>query len=249
MDFVSSLNLSPNFLKSYDFNGAKVKLLASVSGYHCGKDLNKYGHMKLREHLQSYFEFPTQKIVEDCTMFQMSSIGGIDRGAWFKEEFLTSLQTTRKEEPKQKRIKRAEGCIKLLFPTVNTVHQSSMIGSAMIFLNSQNWNSSSFPKEILFDCKNVNSKRDHILMHSKILLRDILLEDNTRIGWCYIGSHNLSPSAWGKLQKNSNQLHLANYELGILFVDEGSQHYKCSIPFQIPPPLYQSTDQPWLFEK
>jgi hypothetical protein len=35
----------------YDYTSARVKLIASVPGYHSGKDLEKYGHMRLRKEL------------------------------------------------------------------------------------------------------------------------------------------------------------------------------------------------------
>lgn len=35
--------------------------------------------------------------------------------------------------------------------------------------------------------------------------------------WLYIGSHNLSKSAWGEIQKGGTQLCVRSYEMGVLF--------------------------------
>ena len=36
--------------------------------------------------------------------------------------------------------------------------------------------------------------------------------------WLYIGSHNLSKSAWGEIQKGGTQLCVRSYEMGVLFL-------------------------------
>jgi hypothetical protein len=58
----------------------------------------------------------------------------------------------------------------------------------------------------------------------------------------------LYKAAWGRLQKGGTQLHIGNYELGVLLIDE-----KCSflndIPFVIPPPKYSIKEEPWIVDK
>ena len=39
------------------------------------------------------------------------------------------------------------------------------------------------------------------------------------VGWVYLGSHNLSSSAWGSEQKKG--LSINNYELGVMLTDVG----------------------------
>lgn len=38
-----------------------------------------------------------------------------------------------------------------------------------------------------------------------------------RDGFLYLGSHNLSGSAWGMSKSQGQHFHCANYELGVLF--------------------------------
>lgn len=82
----------------------------------------------------------------------------------------------------------------------------------MICFTQKYWKSSKFPKEMFHDSINSNPGRQGLQFHSKILLRSVCT-DSMQYGWCYAGSHNFSPSAWGRLQKNESQLHIANYEL------------------------------------
>ena len=58
------------------------------------------------------------------------------------------------------------------------------------------WNSNTFPQQIMRDC--VNNRRG-LLMHSKIIyVRHASRPEsnNDAIGWAYVGSANLSESAW-----------------------------------------------------
>ena len=53
------------------------------------------------------------------------------------------------------------------------------------------------------------------VFHSKVgVVNGDKITDDTAI---YIGSHNLSPSAWGNLQKENSQISIANYEAGVFF--------------------------------
>jgi hypothetical protein len=45
-DVLTHLNFYPNMLQHYDFSAAQVQLVASISGYHQGDNLYKYGHLR-----------------------------------------------------------------------------------------------------------------------------------------------------------------------------------------------------------
>ncbi len=51
------------------------------------------------------------------------------------------------------------------------------------------WESAKFPREVLRDCRNV---RKGLLMHSKMMF----VRRTGASGWAYVGSANLSESAW-----------------------------------------------------
>jgi hypothetical protein len=54
-------------------------------------------------------------------------------------------------------------------------------------------------------------------------------------------------AAWGKLQKEGTQIHITNYELGVLFKDCSA--FSFPVPFVVPPPQYSASDVPWMFDK
>ena len=67
--------------------------------------------------------------------------------------------------------------------------------------------------------------RDGKFQHNKVIVREFCKRSNDEdpspvrneaYGWVYCGSHNFSPSAWGRISKSS--VFMYNYELGLLFV-------------------------------
>lgn len=63
-----------------------------------------------------------------------------------------------------------------------------------ICAQSKWWNAATFPRHLVHDCKSV---RSGLLMHSKLLLVYGEKDDGERsAAWGYVGSANLSDSAW-----------------------------------------------------
>ena len=59
---------------------------------------------------------------------------------------------------------------------------------------ARSWNLSTFPRDAFRDCKNV---RPGLLIHSKVMFaRRQPSEAGESLGWAYVGSANLSESAW-----------------------------------------------------
>mmetsp|Transcript_30179 Transcript_30179/g.42425 ORF Transcript_30179/g.42425 Transcript_30179/m.42425 type:complete len:142 (-) Transcript_30179:153-578(-) len=130
----------------------------------------------------------------------------------------------------------------VVFPTKKTVLNSSMDGHEMICLWKKHWEQNAIPRKYLRDAQFTSGSRSGLLMHSKVICRT---SDNN-IEWVYVGSHNLSPSAWGRNQKDGN-FHMANYELGVILFPEGRTTE--SLPFKVPAPEYGPQDEPWIVEK
>ena len=67
----------------------------------------------------------------------------------------------------------------------------------MIGLQSKWYDLETFPKHLMRDCK---SQRKGMLMHNKLMLvreQELpSLSDHKQILWAYVGSANLSESAW-----------------------------------------------------
>ncbi|KAF8427386.1 tyrosyl-DNA phosphodiesterase-domain-containing protein [Tirmania nivea] len=109
------------------------------------------------------------------------------------------------------------------FPTHDTVAQSkggTGAGGTICFQRKW-WDAPTFPKEVMRDCV---STRARVLMHSKLLFarpaRQIKTENGVVDAYAYIGSANLSESAWGKFVMDkttkSPKLNVKNWECGVL---------------------------------
>ncbi|ODH44695.1 hypothetical protein ACO22_00772 [Paracoccidioides brasiliensis] len=115
---------------------------------------------------------------------------------------------------------------KVYFPSLNTVCQSKggTMNAGTICFQSKWYNSTTFPRNVM---RNNISRRDGLLMHSKMLFacpdKPITSsKDNSTqyAGWAYVGSANLSESAWGRLVLDRSttkpKLNCRNWECGVV---------------------------------
>ncbi|KAK9326317.1 tyrosyl-DNA phosphodiesterase-domain-containing protein [Lipomyces orientalis] len=114
--------------------------------------------------------------------------------------------------------------IRVYFPTHDTVATSKggFMSAGTICFSRSFWNKPAFPRQIIRDGRSV---RHGCLMHDKIMFvrfeHPADLSDGTRVaGVAYIGSANMSESAWGKLVNDSAtkrlKLNLRNWECGVV---------------------------------
>ena len=94
-------------------------------------------------------------------------------------------------------------------------------------------------------------------------------EQRPRLPWVYAGSHNLTRSAWGALEKGDSQFRMSNFECGVVLLPknymdwmngdlkskdhpEGIQEddfcEPIDLPFVVPYQPYHSTDMPFCVE-
>ncbi|KAK0621288.1 tyrosyl-DNA phosphodiesterase-domain-containing protein [Bombardia bombarda] len=115
---------------------------------------------------------------------------------------------------------------RVYFPSLETVTQSrgGRNGAGTICLQSKWYEASTFPRAVLRDCK---STRKGLLMHSKVVYvrRQECRqqgEDKAQAhhGFAYVGSANLSESAWGRLVKDratgTPKVTCRNWECGVV---------------------------------
>ncbi|SPQ22375.1 5c7a7958-a57c-4b24-83ed-ea1e08282303 [Thermothielavioides terrestris] len=113
--------------------------------------------------------------------------------------------------------------VRVFFPSRETVLQSKggKNGAGTICFQARWWQAASFPREVLRDCVSV---RKGLLMHSKVIYvrpRNEAAKD-AAVGSCfaYVGSANLSESAWGRLVRDratgKPKLTCRNWECGVL---------------------------------
>ncbi|OAX79145.1 hypothetical protein ACJ72_06536 [Emergomyces africanus] len=135
-----------------------------------------------------------------------------------------------------------EDRFRVYFPSLSTVRQSKGGSeSAGTICFQQKWyNSATFPKGIMRD--NV-SRREGLLMHNKMLFvrpdKPItsLKDNSTRYaGWAYVGSANLSESAWGRLVLDRSttkpKLNCRNWECGVVIPirHHGTEDFSSVLP-------------------
>lgn len=111
---------------------------------------------------------------------------------------------------------------RIMFPSRETIEKSKggLGCGGTICFQSQWYNKETFPKELLFDCK---SKRTGLLMHSKLFFTapaNLNASGSRNSAWAYVGSANLSESAWGRLVKDRStkqpKLNCRNWECGVV---------------------------------
>ncbi|KAF4647818.1 tyrosyl-DNA phosphodiesterase 1, partial [Perkinsus olseni] len=109
-------------------------------------------------------------------------------------------------------------------------------GSNFLRFPSKHFEDGQFPLKVLTPLW-LPSSRKKYLCHSKTM---VSLPNN---GWIYMGSHNLSQSAWGRLVSNGAALQISSYELGVFIAQPKDEHHRLTLPFV--PPSGQQRCKPW----
>ncbi|KAG8883768.1 hypothetical protein FRB97_005942 [Tulasnella sp. 331] len=264
--------------RRWDWSAVKVQLIISVPGkFEGGREMGMSGHPALAKSLHALGALcPLTKDLQIECQASGSSIGNYS-SAWLTE-FLYSVEGKTlatwfsfKESHRRGGIPHPTD-IKIVFPSLKTVEASVMgrQGGRSMFCREKQWNGKTFPCHLFYDSR---SKRGGILMHSKMIL-GLFVENPNRIatgsggravaedaskqttgGWCYIGSHNFTPSAWGNLSGTAADpiLNVMNFEMGICFTlpslgaDARGSEVAC---WERPPQKYRAgADEPWMQDK
>ncbi|KAH6773794.1 tyrosyl-DNA phosphodiesterase-like protein [Perilla frutescens var. frutescens] len=213
---IGSFSINPSFFRKFDYSSAKVRLIASVPGYHTGSRLSKWGHMKLRTVLQECtFENQFEK---SNLIYQFSSLGSLDE-KWMAE-LASSMSAGMTEDKKPLGI----GKPLIIWPSVEDVRCSlegyasgNSIPSPLKNVEKE------FLKKYWARWKSSHAGRCRAMPHIKTFTR----YSGQNIAWLLLTSANLSKAAWGALQKNNSQLMIRSYELGVLFLPYTGK-YECS---------------------
>ncbi|KAJ5092360.1 hypothetical protein NUU61_007230 [Penicillium alfredii] len=105
--------------------------------------------------------------------------------------------------------------------TVRSSHTRPELTAGTICFQSKWWEGEKFPRHVMRDCE---SERG-VLMHNKIIFvwpsEPIMMPNDTQCkGWAYVGSANLSESAWGRLVKDratgQPKMNCRNWECGVI---------------------------------
>jgi hypothetical protein len=169
-DFVNSLHVMDNlsFLDNYNYQLAKVFLVASVPGVYSGSHREKWGHLRMRS-LLSRFNWPSE-LMDIPTDIQTSNIGQLDK-EWL-QQVCESLHCGAKSHTN----------IRIIFPTRKTMESSSHKEHGWYFYWTYNSNDAN---DLLYDTQ--DERFPGLLLHSKIYKQC----DSKGVGWIYAGGHNL----------------------------------------------------------
>jgi hypothetical protein len=184
-----------------------------------------------------------------------------------KESFLKQLYAAAsgRHSPDPKVPKDFLDKVSIYFPSSDTVETSNggPDCGGIITLGGKDYNEY-FPKQCMREYK---STRTGVLSHNKILLVRGQKKNGKPLAWAYVGSANLSESAWGsqKILKSGKEgkLNIRNWECGVVvpvpdedLVDVDMQDGKLppldvfkntlEIPWQRPGEQY-GDKEPWFF--
>lgn len=95
-----------------------------------------------------------------------------------------------------------------------------------------------------------DEETDSSATESEAGTKDFVTEKDAAGGWVYIGSHNFTPSAWGRLTKTGS-LSITNWELGVFLPLYGDEKV-CNaladeyLTYSRPIVKYGENDVPWV---
>uniref|UniRef100_A0A7I3ZYA7 PNK FHA domain-containing protein n=1 Tax=Physcomitrium patens TaxID=3218 RepID=A0A7I3ZYA7_PHYPA len=204
---IGEVHVDAAFFRKFDYSSAMVRLVASVPGYHLGRNLTKWGHLKLRTILQEqHFE---EHFKGSPCVYQFSSLGSLDE-KWMGE-FGSSIQAGSTFGNEQL----GPGPVQIVWPTVEDIRNSLEGYAAGGAVPSPLKNvERAFLSKYWYRWQADHTGRSRAIPHIKTFLR----YNDQRLAWFLLTSSNLSKAAWGVLQKNGSQLMIRSYELGVLFL-------------------------------
>ncbi|KAM3553251.1 hypothetical protein MY1884_006773 [Beauveria asiatica] len=259
-------------LTNYDFSAtANLGFVYSIPGGHTGEALRRVGYCGLGATVRGLSLATDTPIEVDVACASLGSINydlvnaiyNACQGDDGMQEY--NARVGRKLKGKEVRpTGRLRDQFRIYFPTDRTVAESKggRQSAGTICVQEKWWRAPSFPKELVRDCVN---NRDGLLMHSKIILvrrpaAAGLIGQTSATGWAYIGSANLSESAWGRVVKDrgtgSAKMSCRNWECGVVVPVHGNPGNGCDftifsgvvpVPMLVPGRPYKDSDEPWFF--
>ncbi|KAI4716632.1 phospholipase D/nuclease [Aureobasidium sp. EXF-10727] len=218
---------------NFDFSNTKdLAFVHSIgASAHYGEDMERTGYVGLSKAIRELYSSPQSSLSSSSNLhvdYVASSIGSLNDG------FLTIMHNAARGEdataiptsttgPAPKPFQdttpttNTRDLFRVYYPLHTTVTNSKAGSAGTICLKSDWWKGPSFPRQCFRDYR---SKRDGVLSHNKILYARGINDKGQKIAWRYVGSANLSESAWGKLswdRKNKEwKLGCRNWECGVI---------------------------------
>ena len=221
---------------NFDFNATEgMVFVHTVGGVNVGEDAERTGFpglsravrgLGLETHDDLQFDFAASSIgnLNDDQLRNLHSAAcGQDMikqaeaaSSQAKSDFFTPQAQKSSRESTSIRDK-----MRIYFPTHETVTSSIARAAGTICLNRKYFEETRFPRSCFRDYRSI---RKGLLSHNKILYargKQKAADGTTKdIAWCYVGSANMSESAWGKLVYEKKlkawKMNCRNWECGVL---------------------------------
>ncbi|KAJ5545460.1 hypothetical protein N7535_006154 [Penicillium sp. DV-2018c] len=233
--FLESSDLHPKIIKkleNYNFSETKrYAFVHSIGGANMGDRWRRTGFSGLSRAIKTLGLETKSPIDID---YVTSSLGSVNihlllsiylASQGHDAELGYDLRTNKKMgQSVEKYSKECLDRFRIYFPseqTVRAAHENPSQTAGTICFNQSFWTRPGFPQASLRDCV---SERG-VLMHNKLLYAHpstpIEMPDNKECrGWAYVGSANLSESAWGRLVKDTStkglKMNCRNWECGVV---------------------------------
>ncbi|KAI0554935.1 tyrosyl-DNA phosphodiesterase-domain-containing protein [Xylaria curta] len=256
-----------NSLSKYDFSETKqYRFVHTIGKSHAGEEWQRTGYCGLGRAVNSLGLATTSDVELD---FVVASLGAVNtdlisaiynaaQGDNGMKEYEKRTTSSGKKKTAQKiELSCHSDKFRIYFPSHETVSRSrgGKNSGGTICLQSKWWDSPTFPRNLIHDCKSV---RPGLLMHTKILFARHTSQSKPQISWAYLGSANLSESAWGRLVKDrasgQPKLNCRNWECGVLIPIEGETVKPgwgafVPVPMVVPGEAYgkSNSKRPWFF--
>ncbi|KAI1768671.1 phospholipase D/nuclease [Hypoxylon sp. FL1150] len=264
-----------NSLAKYDFSEAnRYRFVHTIVGSHVGDKWQRTGYCGLGRAVTSLKLKTAQDVEVD---FVASSLGSVNmdlllalyyaaQGDNGLKEYDMRSTKGRKNKPPTRAQPTLDNQFRIYFPSHDTVMQSrgGKNAAGTICAQSKWWDAATFPRELIRDCQSV---RSGLLIHSKIMMVQHSRSGTSEAAYAYVGSANLSESAWGRLTKERGtgnpKLTCRNWECGVIVPIPPREPDKIDIrqsplsdfydaihiPMKVPGESYGATKskRPWLF--
>ncbi|GAP87740.1 putative ubiquitin interaction domain-containing protein [Rosellinia necatrix] len=256
-------------LSRYDFSEtSNYRFIHTIGQSHLGEEWRRTGYCGLGRAVQSLGLATTSEVELD---FVVASLGSVNNGLILAiynaaqgddglREYEKRTASGGKKSNQNTGLGHHSSNFRIYFPSHETVSQSrgGKNCGGTICLQGKWWDSPTFPRGLVHDCRSV---RPGLLMHTKILFVRHPHHEKLQPSWAYLGSANLSESAWGRLVKDrvsgKPKLNCRNWECGVLIpmngetakLGLGAFEERIPVPMVVPGEAYGKTGskRPWLF--
>ncbi|KAI1129584.1 tyrosyl-DNA phosphodiesterase-domain-containing protein [Nemania abortiva] len=257
-------------LSKYDFSETnQYRFVHTIGQSHAGEGWQRTGYCGLGQAVKSLGLATTSDIELDFVVASLGSVNNDLISAIYnaaqgdnglKEYERRATGSSKKKAAQKTELSYKPSNFRIYFPSYETVSRSrgGKNSGGTICLQSKWWDSPTFPRELVHDCKSV---RSGLLMHTKILFVRHPNQGKSQTSWAYLGSANLSESAWGRLVKDrasgQPKLNCRNWECGVIIPMEGKAdtsgfgvfEKRIPVPMVTPGEPYGKTNskRPWFF--